>query len=210
MTVEAKGKPPGPSRREGREGNSLCVAASEAALDVSRSVKLGSCTFFSFSRVSCVCAVASGVSDSGQPCGPSPTRLLCPRILQARAVQWVAMSSSRGSSQPRARTRISCVSCIAGRLSTTAATGEAPHIYYQPACTLNSLVVLWGTDCQFRWLGIVLDNQLLSYSTFYLYLKFILSHMLKLLNYLLALCFKICYSHRALQTRKEGSIVDDQ
>ena len=77
MTVEAKGKPPGPSRREGREGNSLCVAASEAALDVSRSVKLGSCMFFSFSRVSCVCAVASGVSDSGQPCGPSPTRLLC-------------------------------------------------------------------------------------------------------------------------------------
>ena len=62
MMVEAKGKPPGPSRREGREGNSLCVVASKAALDVPWSVKLWSCMVFSFSRVSCVCAVASVVS----------------------------------------------------------------------------------------------------------------------------------------------------
>ena len=33
-------------------------------------------------------------------------------ILQARILEWVAMPSSRGSSQPRNRTR---VSCIAGR-----------------------------------------------------------------------------------------------
>ena len=33
-------------------------------------------------------------------------------ILQARILEWVAMLSSRGSSQPRDRTRISCVSCI--------------------------------------------------------------------------------------------------
>ena len=37
-------------------------------------------------------------------------------ILQARILEWVAMSSSRGSSQPRDRTRDSCVSCINKRV----------------------------------------------------------------------------------------------
>ena len=34
-------------------------------------------------------------------------------ILQARILEWVAMLSSTGSSQPRDRTRVSYVSCIA-------------------------------------------------------------------------------------------------
>ena len=33
-------------------------------------------------------------------------------IFQARTLEWVAMPSSRGSSQPGDRTRISCISCI--------------------------------------------------------------------------------------------------
>ena len=33
-------------------------------------------------------------------------------IFQARVLEWVAISFSRGSSQPRDQTRISCVSCI--------------------------------------------------------------------------------------------------
>ena len=33
-------------------------------------------------------------------------------ILQARILEWVAMPSSRGSSQPRDKTRVSYVSCI--------------------------------------------------------------------------------------------------
>ena len=33
-------------------------------------------------------------------------------ILQARILEWVAISSSRGSSQPRDQTRVSCASCI--------------------------------------------------------------------------------------------------
>ena len=43
-------------------------------------------------------------------------------ILQARILQWVAMPSSRGSSWPRDRILISCVSCIAGRFFTVWAT----------------------------------------------------------------------------------------
>ena len=35
--------------------------------------------------------------------GQWPARLLCPWILQARILEWVATPSSRGSSQPRHR-----------------------------------------------------------------------------------------------------------
>ena len=37
-------------------------------------------------------------------------------ILQARILEWVAIFSSRGSSQPRDRTHISCVSCVGRRM----------------------------------------------------------------------------------------------
>ena len=46
-------------------------------------------------------------------------------ILQARTLEWVAMPSSRGSSQPRDRTWVSCVSHIGRRFFTTSATWEA-------------------------------------------------------------------------------------
>ena len=45
------------------------------------------------------------------------------RILQAKILEWVAMPSSRGSSQPRDQTQ---VSCIAGGFSTIWVTREAP------------------------------------------------------------------------------------
>ena len=43
-------------------------------------------------------------------------------ILQAGVLEWIAMPSSRGSSQPRVQTQ---VSCIAGRFFTVCATREA-------------------------------------------------------------------------------------
>ena len=52
-------------------------------------------------------------------------------IVQARILEWVAISSSRGSSWPRNRTCTSCIaSCIAGRFFTTSATWEAPGSSY--------------------------------------------------------------------------------
>ena len=45
--------------------------------------------------------VCSLMSSSVQPQGLKPTRLLCPVIFQAKLLEWVALSSSRGSSQPR-------------------------------------------------------------------------------------------------------------
>ena len=35
-------------------------------------------------------------------------------IVQARILEWASMPSSRGSSRPRDRTRVSCGFCIAG------------------------------------------------------------------------------------------------
>ena len=46
-------------------------------------------------------------------------------IFQAKLLEWVAIASSRGSSQPSNRFYISCVSCIAGRFFTCWAIGEA-------------------------------------------------------------------------------------
>ena len=60
----------------------------------------------------CVSAIPSVMSDSLQPFGLQPTRLLCPGILQARILEWVAKPTSRGSSQLRNRTQVSYVSCI--------------------------------------------------------------------------------------------------
>ena len=57
-------------------------------------------------------------------------------ILQARIVEWVAMPSSRGSSWPRDRTR---VSCIVGRRFTIWATREALSTSMGPN---NSLMFL--------------------------------------------------------------------
>ena len=47
-------------------------------------------------------------------------------ILQARILEWVAIPFSRGSSQPRDQT---LVSCIAGRFFTIWATREAPSFF---------------------------------------------------------------------------------
>ena len=56
------------------------------------------------------------------PCDPmdcSPPGSSVHEIFQARVLEWGAISFSRGSSPPRDQTRISCVSCIVGRLFTS-------------------------------------------------------------------------------------------
>ena len=50
-------------------------------------------------------------------------------ILQARILEWVAISYSRGSSRPKDQT---WVSCFAGRFFTHGATREALVKYYIP------------------------------------------------------------------------------
>ena len=50
------------------------------------------------------------------PMGCSPPGSSVHGILQARILEWVAISYSRGSSWPRERTRISCISCTGTRI----------------------------------------------------------------------------------------------
>ena len=57
-------------------------------------------------------------------CGPPGSSV--PGILQAKILEWVAISFSRGSSQPRDLTH---VSCTAGRFFTIWATREARFFY---------------------------------------------------------------------------------
>ena len=64
---------------------------------------------------------SSVVSDSCNPMDCSLPSSSLHGILQARILEWVAVSSSRGSSQPRDQT---WVFCIAGRLFTNWATRE--------------------------------------------------------------------------------------
>ena len=61
----------------------------------------------------CVCMlVASVMSDSLWPHGLSPPGPSVYGILQARILEWVSLSSSRGSSWPRDEIHLSYVSCI--------------------------------------------------------------------------------------------------
>ena len=46
-------------------------------------------------------------------------------IFQARILEWIAISYSKGSSQPRDPSHVSCISCIAGRFFTVWAIREA-------------------------------------------------------------------------------------
>ena len=66
--------------------------------------------------------VAESCPTLWDPVDGSPPGSTVHGILQARILEWVTISSSRGSSQPRDQTQ---VSCIAGRLFTIWASREA-------------------------------------------------------------------------------------
>ena len=67
------------------------------------------------------------MSDSCHPVDCSPPGSSVYRIFQARIVEWIAISFSRGSSRPRNQTK---VSCVAGRFFTYWARREAWYIAY--------------------------------------------------------------------------------
>ena len=95
--------------------------------------------------IPCVCARAhtrtcSVVSDSLGPYGLQPTRLLCPWNFPRRILEWGAMSSSRGSSQPRDWTRVSCI----GRwIFHHWATGEAIWYPFPWRITCSNMLCFW-------------------------------------------------------------------
>ena len=66
-------------------------------------------------------------------------------ILQARILEWVAMPSSMGSSQPRDKTQ---VSHIAGRFLTSEPSGKPKNT------EMGSLSLHWGTSRASNWTGV--------------------------------------------------------
>ena len=105
--------------------------------DFASSVKWGQYLSGRVMETVCVC-VCVCVCVRAQPgptlCNP---RLLCtcshpgssvPGIFQARILEQVAISSSRGSSQPRDQTHISCISCTGRSILYHLKTGIVPTI----------------------------------------------------------------------------------
>ena len=74
-------------------------------------------------RVECV-LVAQSCPTLQDPMDCCPPGSSVHGVLQASILEWVAISSSRGSSRPRDQTCISCISCISRRFFTTSATWE--------------------------------------------------------------------------------------
>ena len=72
--------------------------------------------FFGFACFLCICVLCSVVSNSAAPKTVTCQAPLSMGILQTSIVEWVAISSSRGSSQPRVQTQ---VSHILGRFFTS-------------------------------------------------------------------------------------------
>ena len=83
------------------------------------------------SNVVGIVLIAQSCLDLCNPMDCSPPGSSVHEILQARIPEWVAISFSRGSSQPRDQTR---VSRVAGRLFTIRgkATREAPSALIYP------------------------------------------------------------------------------
>ena len=86
---------------------------------------------------------------SSMDCGPPGSSVH--GILQARTLEWVAMSSSRGSSQSRDQTWVSISPALAGRFFTTSVTGEAQYTHTRTRIHIHvvvqslSLVLLFAT-----------------------------------------------------------------
>ena len=70
------------------------------------------------------CLVAQPCLTLCNPLDYSPQSYPVHELFQARILEWVAISSFRGSSWPRDQTHISCVSCISDRFLTAKAPGN--------------------------------------------------------------------------------------
>ena len=98
--------------------------------------------------VTCVCA-CSVLSDSLWPHGPYLPGSSVLGLLQARLLEWVAISFSRGSSQPRDRTFISCASCTGRWIPYHGATWEASYHLVIQFLYKNKYFILGKTTCHF-------------------------------------------------------------
>ena len=78
------------------------------------------------------CLIAQLCPALCNPVGYSPPGSSVCEIFQLRIQEWMAISSSRGSSQPRDQTRVSCIFCIGKWVHYHRATREALMMQCSP------------------------------------------------------------------------------
>ena len=130
------------------------------------------------------------------PIDGSPPGSPIPGILQARTLEWVAISFSRGSFQPRNRTQ---VSCIAGRHFYRLSHQEAQGCVLQFSSILENFMSFSLFYCSpfFSSLGTstthILHCLKLSHSSLMLFslLKKLFFHSMFYLDSFLLLCFQV-------------------
>ena len=84
---------------------------------------------------------------SCDPMDCSPPGFSVHGISQARILEWVAISFSRGSSQPRNQTHISCISCITGELFTAETLGKQVWESNHPTYTRHVCIYIYMYTC---------------------------------------------------------------
>ena len=116
----------------------------------------------------------------------SPPGSLSLGILQARILEWVAMPSSRGSSQPRDWT---WVSRIAGRFFTSWDTREAQEYWVGSLSLLQGIFPIQGLN----W-GLLHYRWILYQLSYFLVLKFYCSIIILYIIWK-SLCYMVLYIH---------------
>ena len=96
----------------------------------------------------------------------SPEGFCVHGIFQARILEWVVISYSRGSSWPRDWTWVSCISCISRQVLYHCTTWEAPMLFY--------ILKYYLFPCHYIWLHPMLfkDDRIL-----YSVMVYLLSHV---------------------------------
>ena len=103
---------------------------------------------FTWCRIVYACSVAQLCPALCDPKDSSPPGSSVHGIFQARILEWVAISSSRGSSPPRNQTHFSFISCICRQILYRWATWEAFYcssdtIKYVQTVLILLLALLW-------------------------------------------------------------------
>ena len=86
----------------------------------------------------CVCACAQSCLTLFNPKDCSPPGSSVHGILQARILEWVAISSSKGYSWPRDQTRVSVSPALDDRFFTTKCHLGRPHRYLVKVCQMHT------------------------------------------------------------------------
>ena len=110
------------------------------------------------------------MSDSLRPHELSPPGSSVHRIFQARVLEWIGISSSRGSSWPRDWTHVSRVSCIQGDSLSSEPSG-APYIL--STCFQFFWVYTYPEVELLKSYGHSILNFLMSYYIVWLYFTFL-------------------------------------